>query len=233
MGEVETSCLPVGKGRRGGGGVVVEMDEMEKMENLSQRDPACCGPFSFFMLIALEVGTLTSRHNTSSTNMHPLVKRTLTISVLVPIAIASLSHPMSCRVLLYLLMFLTLLEYDKLSPIHRLSKPAKAPTVWQSIYFAGVCVFMSVLLDKDLHVKLRHVDDYLASFFSTNSAAVLSTAEDIVFFQPTLIFFFTCCPNWTQACSHTVVYIPGPIGSLFAIAPTHSWSGNFATHSCT
>ena len=30
-----------------------------------------------------------------------------------------------------------------------------------------------------------------------------------------------CCPNWTQACIHIISYIPGPIGSLFAIAPTH------------
>ena len=30
-----------------------------------------------------------------------------------------------------------------------------------------------------------------------------------------------CCPNWTQAYSHIIGYIPGPIGSLFAIAPTH------------
>ena len=34
-------------------------------------------------------------------------------------------------------------------------------------------------------------------------------------------FFLPCCPNWTQACSHMIDYIPGPIGSLFAIAPTH------------
>ena len=36
-----------------------------------------------------------------------------------------------------------------------------------------------------------------------------------------LIVFFTCCPKWTQACSHIIGYIPGPIGSLFAVAPTH------------
>ena len=36
-----------------------------------------------------------------------------------------------------------------------------------------------------------------------------------------IIFFSTRCPNWTQACSHILGYIPGPIGSLFAIAPTH------------
>ena len=34
--------------------------------------------------------------------------------------------------------------------------------------------------------------------------------------------FFSCCPNWTQVCSHIdICYIPGPFGSLFAIAPTH------------
>ena len=40
-------------------------------------------------------------------------------------------------------------------------------------------------------------------------------------------------PNRTQACSLIIGYIPGPIGSLFAIAPNISWSGNFANHSCT
>ena len=30
-----------------------------------------------------------------------------------------------------------------------------------------------------------------------------------------------CCPNWTQAFSHIIGYISGPIGILFAIAPTH------------
>ena len=35
------------------------------------------------------------------------------------------------------------------------------------------------------------------------------------------VFCSMCCPNWTQACSHIIGYIPGPIGSLLAIAPTH------------
>ena len=30
-----------------------------------------------------------------------------------------------------------------------------------------------------------------------------------------------CCLYWTQACSPIIGYIPGPIGSLFAIAPKH------------
>ena len=34
-------------------------------------------------------------------------------------------------------------------------------------------------------------------------------------------FFPTCCFNWTKAFSHIIGYIPGPNGSLFAIAPTH------------
>ena len=36
-----------------------------------------------------------------------------------------------------------------------------------------------------------------------------------------LLFFSPCCPNWTQACSHIICKIPGPFGSLFAIALTH------------
>ena len=46
-------------------------------------------------------------------------------------------------------------------------------------------------------------------------------------------FFSTCCPNWTQVCSHLIGYIPVPIVLLFAIAPTLDLSGNGATQTCT
>ena len=39
--------------------------------------------------------------------------------------------------------------------------------------------------------------------------------------------FFTCCPNWTQACNHIIGYIPGSIGSLFSIAPTQILEWHF------
>ena len=34
-----------------------------------------------------------------------------------------------------------------------------------------------------------------------------------------LFLFLICCPNWTQACSHLIGYIPGTIGSLFFYSP--------------
>ena len=36
-----------------------------------------------------------------------------------------------------------------------------------------------------------------------------------------------CCPKWSQACNHIIGYVPGPIGSLFAIAPTHPLEWQF------
>ena len=45
--------------------------------------------------------------------------------------------------------------------------------------------------------------------------------------------FFTCGPNWTRVCSHIIGYIPVPVGLLFAIAPTHDWTGNGANLTCT
>ena len=41
-------------------------------------------------------------------------------------------------------------------------------------------------------------------------------------------FFSKCCPNWSQACSPIVGLVPGPIGTLFAIAPTHIYLNEYS-----
>ena len=44
--------------------------------------------------------------------------------------------------------------------------------------------------------------------------------------------FSKCGPYWTQACSHVVGYIPGPLGLLcICYSPNTYWNGNFAN--CT
>ena len=70
-----------------------------------------------------------------------------------------------------------------------------------------------------------HVSDQIVVF------RVKMTYSTNVFVIQIIIFFFTCGPSWTQACSHVICYIPGPFGLLFAIAPTHilEWHHVFST----
>ena len=60
------------------------------------------------------------------------------------------------------------------------------------------------------------------------SAQVLPSTQIYSFF-----FFFTCGPNWNQACIHVQATFLIPL-AYYLLQPQHiPWNGNFATHSCT
>ena len=71
---------------------------------------------------------------------------------------------------------------------------------------------------QSLSLKIKMLHNFFRPSFLVKSRTVIIPFYNI---------FFTCCPNWTQACNHIIGYIPGPIGSLFAIAPTQILEWHF------
>ena len=96
--------------------------------------------------------------------------------------------------------------------INKLGPGINIPKTVYSVQSLGYSKAAMRMMTTVMQSKFLSVVPLVETFF-------LTTYYGLCFMFLVKYFFSQCCPNWTQACSHIIGYILGPIGSLFAIAP--------------
>ena len=95
-------------------------------------------------------------------------------------------------------------------------------------YLEDECLDLFYVFFRFASAMLLELDTVLSvSKLISRSLVSIMVVAFVVYFSQAKYFFSPCYPNKSQACSHIVGYIPGPIIILFAIALYISWNGNF------